>query len=159
MPYEDTFGENAALLRRTITGFADFSGRSRRTEVIYYWIATALAGVVFEFIISTMMSARIAAALSTTFQVATMIPMFALLVRRLHDQDKSASWALLYPLALLLRVPLMVAALRGDINETITLQTSPAGLTSGFCIILTVILSLLGGTHGPNSYGPDPRAE
>lgn len=113
MDYQDSFGDNAALLNRTITGFADFSARSRRTEVIYYWIATALAAVIFEFLVTTLLPTGVAVVLSTAFQVATMIPMFALLVRRLHDQNKSTQWSSLYFLAVHLRLPLMIGELRG----------------------------------------------
>jgi uncharacterized membrane protein YhaH (DUF805 family) len=49
LAYQDTTGDNARLLLRTIKGTADFSGRSRRTEVIYLWIAISLACVIIGF--------------------------------------------------------------------------------------------------------------
>ncbi|MCW6536282.1 DUF805 domain-containing protein [Sphingomonas lycopersici] len=159
MAYQDSFGDNAELLRRTITGFADLSGRSRRTEVIYYWIATALAGVIFEFLVTTLLPASTAVALTSAFQVATMIPMFALLVRRLHDQNKSAQWSSLYFLAVILRIPVMIAELRGNVDEILAAERSPANLLSGLCGIIIIVLCLIAGTNGPNSYGPDPRLE
>jgi len=56
MAYSDSTGDNARLLKRTVTAVADFSGRSRRTEVIYYWIATGLVGVVLHFAVSMVAS-------------------------------------------------------------------------------------------------------
>lgn len=49
MAYLNSIGDNAKLLRRTVTGVTYFSGCSRRTEVIYYWIASALVGVLLNF--------------------------------------------------------------------------------------------------------------
>ncbi len=53
LAYIDQSGDNARLLRRTVAGFADFTGRSRRTEVVYYGIASTLIALVFNFAVST----------------------------------------------------------------------------------------------------------
>jgi uncharacterized membrane protein YhaH (DUF805 family) len=159
MAYSDTIGDNAQLLRRTVTGVTDFSGRSRRTEVIYYWIAGALVGVVLHLAVSAVARFETSLLFGNVFQLVLMVPLFALFVRRLHDQDRSDWWGLLLPLVVLLSIPRMVTAVRGDVAEIIAQKTSPVGLSAGLCALVVLVLCLLPGTEGANRYGPDPRLE
>ncbi|MBD3728869.1 MAG: DUF805 domain-containing protein [Sphingomonadales bacterium] len=85
--------------------YADFSGRSRRKE---YWMFQLF--VIIVYVVLLMLGGGLGAAagdsggglagglfgiLLLVFIVATFIPALAVLVRRLHDQDKSGWWALL----------------------------------------------------------------
>lgn len=69
--------------------FANFSGRTRRRE---YWefvlvnIVVSIALVVLEMITPGL------GIISTLYSWALFIPAVALLVRRLHDINKSANW-------------------------------------------------------------------
>ena len=159
MAYSDSVGDNAQLLRRTVTGLTDFSGRSRRTELVYYWIASALVGVVFNFAASTVMPFETSTLLNNALQFVLMVPLFALFVRRLHDQDRSGWWGLLLPLSLLLSIPRLVTEIRGDVAEMIAPKTTPAGIAAGLCALAVFVLCLLRGTEGANRYGPDPRLD
>jgi uncharacterized membrane protein YhaH (DUF805 family) len=159
MAYSDSTGDNAGLLKRTVTAVADFSGRSRRTEVIYYWIATTLVGVVFYFAVSTVASLKASLLFANALQLVLLVPMFALFARRLHDQDRSGWWGLLLPLSVLLGIPDVVAELRGDMAEIIAAKTTPVGLAAGLCGLIVFVLCLLPGTQGANRYGQDPRLE
>jgi uncharacterized membrane protein YhaH (DUF805 family) len=159
MTYSDSIGDNAKLLRRTVTGVTDFSGRSRRTEVVYYWIATALVGVVLNFAVSTVMPFGTSLLFSRALQLVLMVPMFALFVRRLHDQDRSGWWGLLLPLSLVLSIPGIVTELRGDVAEIIAQKTTPAAIAAGLCALAVLVLCLLPGTEGTNRFGPDPRLD
>jgi uncharacterized membrane protein YhaH (DUF805 family) len=159
MAYHDASGDNARLLRRAILGVADFSGRSRRTELLYYFIACALIGAVFHFAMSMTVSFDMAVRLGNALSLLFMVPVFALFVRRLHDQGRSGWWGLLQPLMLLLSVPRLIAELRGDLAAIIAQRFTPIGILSGIVGLAILILYFLPGSDGANRYGPDPRLE
>lgn len=159
MAYSDSVGDNAELLRRTVIGVTDFAGRSRRTEVIFYWIASALLGVVLNFAMSAVASFETSLLFAYTLRLVLLIPMFALLVRRIHDQNKSGWWGVLLPLSVVLSVPGIITALHGDIQAIIAQKTTPLAIIAGLCALAVIILCVLPGTAGDNQYGPDPRLE
>ena len=159
MAYSDSVGDNAQLLRRTVTSVTDFSGRSRRTEMIYYWFASALVGVVLNFAISTVVSFETSLLFANALNLVVMAPMFALFVRRLHDQGKSGWWGLLLPVSVLLSIPRVLAELHGDVAEIIAQKITPTGIVAGLCGRAVFVLCLLPGTDGTNRYGYDPRLE
>jgi uncharacterized membrane protein YhaH (DUF805 family) len=159
MAYSDSVGDNAKLLRRTVTGVTDFSGRSRRTEVIYYWIASALVGVVLNFAVHTVVSFETSLLFAYCLRLVLLIPMFALFVRRIHDQNRSGWWGVLLPLSVVLSVPQIITALHGDIHAIIAQKTSPLAIMAGLCALAVIVLCFLPGTAGDNRYGPDPRLE
>ena len=72
---------------KCIQHYADFSGRARRKE---YWMF-----VLFNFIISFVMSLLGLVVLSWIYTVAVFIPSLAVCVRRLHDIGKSGWWLLI----------------------------------------------------------------
>ena len=159
MAYSDSVGDNAQLLRRTVTGLTDFSGRSRRTEVIYYWIASAVAAVVLNFAVSTVISFETSLLFGDVLQLALLIPMFALFVRRVHDQNRTGWWGVLLPLTILLSIPGRVTELQGDVQATIAQKTTPVAIIAGLCALAVFVLCLLPGSEGANRYGPDPRLD
>jgi len=158
LAFGDTSGENARLLLRTLRGVADFDGRSQRTEVVYYWIACMLVGVVINFSAIFVIPSA-AFWLDSVLQLLFVIPLFALFVRRVHDQDRSGRWGLLLPLTVLMGVPRSLALARGDAEAIIANTGSPLAIASGLVVLAILILCLLPGTDGPNRYGPDPRLE
>jgi uncharacterized membrane protein YhaH (DUF805 family) len=157
--YRDATGDNAQLLKRTITGLTDFTGRSRRTEVVYYWIASALVSVVLNFAVSTAVSFSASMLFESTLQILLAIPLFALVVRRLHDQDRSGWWGLLLPMSILLSIPLALERIRGNLAGIVAQQTTPVSIAAGLCGIAVFVFCLLPGTHGANRYGSDPRLD
>ena len=159
MAYHDSVGDNAQLLRRTVCGLANFSGRSRRTEVLYYWIASALVGATLKFVVSTVVTFETSLFFDNALQLVLIVPMFALYVRRLHDQGKSGWWGFLLPLSLLLSIPGVVSEFRGDGTPMIAQKATPMNITAGLCGLALIVLCLLRGTEGANSYGLDPRLE
>jgi uncharacterized membrane protein YhaH (DUF805 family) len=159
MAYTGSNGENIKLLRKTVTGVADFTGRSRRTEVAYYWIASAIVDVVLSFAASSVMSFRTSFLFSGVIKLTLMVPTFALFVRRLHDQNKSGICGLLLPLSLLLSIPRGLAEIHGDFAEIIAQNTTAMSMAADLCSIAVLVLSLWRGTHDVNRYGPDPRLD
>jgi len=127
--------------------------------VIYYWIASALIGVVLNFAVQTAVSFERSLVFSNLLQLLLLVPMFALFVRRVHDQDRSGWWGMLLPLSLLLSIPRVLAELRGDIHAVIAQQTTPVGIMAGLCALAIFVLCFLPGTDGTNRYGADPRLD
>jgi uncharacterized membrane protein YhaH (DUF805 family) len=144
---------------RTLRRSFDFSGRSRRTEVIYYWITAYFLSLILGFAISAFSS------LNSLFAVPAArgfvsAPMFALLVRRLHDQDRSGWWALLLPLDIALALPDMMRWLSSGPGELMAyLQSGPHPIQwlQQAIWLATIVAFMLDGTEGPNRYGEDPR--
>jgi uncharacterized membrane protein YhaH (DUF805 family) len=158
--------------------YAEFSGRSRRTE---YWMFQLFMALVYVAMIMLMLvvggggmamaggdpSAMLAAGgammviggLYLLFLLAMIIPGIAVTVRRLHDTDRSGWWIL--------------APLSGYVIMGIAAITSGSGDSSGVGGILAVVglIAVMGlgitllvfmfleGTRGPNRFGPDPKGE
>ena len=159
LTYSDSVGDNARLIRKAIASSAVFGGRSRRSEVIYYWIASALVGVVLNFVIMTIVPLETSILIGNALHFVLSVPLFALFVRRLHDQNRSGWWGLLLPLSLLLSIPVILTQLRGDVTEIISYKTTPLGIAAQLCGLAVLVLCLWPGTGGANRYGPDPRLE
>ena len=119
--------------------YFDFSGRSTRREywLFYLFYMLVLTGIfIMAFGIGLGAADRhtnsgavlvlgVFGVLVMVFLLGTLIPALALMVRRLHDQDRSGLFVLI------------------------------SFIPFGGLVLL--IMMLLGGTRGPNRYGPDPR--
>ena len=154
----DPGAENARLLLRAIRGGLDFAGRSRRTEWLYYVIACALLQTVVNFTAGFVLPTAAAALLSTALWIVLSLPMPALFVRRLHDQNRSGWWAMLLILQIgpalyfeWLRTHDMTAyldAVRGF---------GPIRLAQVTTSLAILVIVFWRGTVGSNAYGGDPR--
>lgn len=89
---------------------------------------------------------------------------FAVIVKRLHDRNKSAWWLLVFyllPIVLnVFRLSTVVSAMQ---NGGMPYATNPLGIVAGGIATLIslwafVELYCLRGTSGDNAYGPDPLA-
>jgi len=155
------------LAWRSITGFAAFGGRSRRTELFYYWLAAGMVSLLLSLVEDPLL-ARFADTLSWREQrllsegakLLVVIPFFALFVRRLHDQDRTGWWVLILPplLAMNIYKALRFILLDPQTNA-VTLPDLPGALMlAGVPLALaSVVLMLLPGTNGTNRFGSDPR--
>ena len=157
-----------SLVKRAFLGLTSFQGRSRRSEFLYYWIAMLLAGVFIQALVFLLAllaesagAGEIAALVGTLIvalsRLLLFLPVFALFARRLHDQDLNA-WGLviLLPVVLLNLYDVAYYMLTGEIAPEV----------SGWLLALLIMsaLALFGfaaapDTKGPNSFGPDPRAD
>ena len=80
------------------SNYINFSGRSGRSEY-WYWIlfnivaylGISVAGLVLTFLISEVLG-FVSFVLYVGFAIAAFIPSFAVMVRRLHDLDRSGWW-------------------------------------------------------------------
>ena len=128
--------------RRVLTDhYADFHGRVSRLEFWHYILVYLVVSVLLDIL-----GIRL---LSTVVWLALLAPTLAIVVRRLHDVDRSG-WLILVPI-----VPafLMVALLY---------LFWPLGVIFAFatvaCSAYLIYLYVLPGTSGSNQYGPDPKA-
>lgn len=150
-----TANAEANLILRVIKGTTDFKGRSRRSEVLIYQIMVALIGAVIGFIGMMILPATTMIWAISAAQIIATIPLFALITRRLHDQNRSGWWGLIMPAAIVLN---MIENYRfstdhGDISSL------PAPLIAMKIVLIILLLTfiLCPGTSGSNRYGEDPR--
>ncbi len=133
-----------SLMFEPLRRYADFEGRSRRTEYWLFVLFHVLVAIAFMIIavslfiaggvahpnLAPVPAAGIAAGLwfllGGLAWLALLIPTLAVHVRRLHDIDQSG-WLMLL------------------------------SLIPGLGGIVLLILHLMDGTPGPNRYGPDPK--
>lgn len=134
--------------------YFEFSGRSRRKE---YWLWS-----LFTFVVSSVLTVvdrtlgwgsggSGGGLLAGVFGLITFVPGLAVLVRRLHDTDRSAWW-LLSPFAGA-AAGLILVPIAGVIGVVFT-GIAIAGTLLGLLVFLCQ-----GGTSGANRFGSDPKDE
>ncbi|MCB1357125.1 MAG: DUF805 domain-containing protein [Maritimibacter sp.] len=162
--------------------YATFSGRAPRSEYWWWTLFIFLGSFVHSLVAHVLLKPYVAAGLDTlsmpelvqvivvasSFWVATLLPSFAVTVRRLHDTGRTGAW-IMAPWVLngLSFWGAMIA--RPDQIRALGLEPIDgdpwlgAALMFGSAIGL-VLLSLAmliwmlkSGTRGDNFYGPDPR--
>ena len=82
-----------------IQKYATFSGRARRSEYWYFFLANFLIGIILSFVdlgVGTFDEESGRGLLSSIAQIGLLIPSIAVGVRRMHDVGKSG-WYLLIP--------------------------------------------------------------
>lgn len=121
-----------AAIRRFFAKYATFSGRASRSEY-WWWVLTgAVVGAVLNALPTLTDGIRIEADGSTTltgphgvilgliwvvWAVGTFLPTFAVLVRRLHDANRSGFWILIGVFPLVGAIVLFVLTLLGPRPE------------------------------------------
>jgi len=69
--------------------YATFSGRARRQEYwmfVLFYVLFAIVASLLDMVLGTV------TIITLVYSLAMIVPMLAVLVRRLHDQDKSGAW-------------------------------------------------------------------
>jgi uncharacterized membrane protein YhaH (DUF805 family) len=157
------FGEKRSgewLLLRTIRGTFDLSGRSRRTEVAQWWFATMLLTLLGEHAATWAASAQAGRMASAVLSLLLIVPFFALLVRRLHDQDRSGWWAVALPLVVAICLPKVIASASGDVEAQLSAEPHGVLAVVGvLCLLAIFAFCVAPETIGPNRFGPDPRED
>ena len=135
-----------------------FKGRINRAK---YWVFFVAAFVAMVLLGGTLIAlSAVSSTVLMLFAVAAVVVYLALLyaglavgAKRLHDRDKSAWWLLVFFV-----LPGVLSGFSGISGSTgLNLLLGLAGLAIG--IWGFVELGCLGGTVGPNQYGPDPILE
>jgi uncharacterized membrane protein YhaH (DUF805 family) len=157
----DSEAENIALLKRSLLGTFDFSGRSRRTEVVYFFIATALLNGALGFAVSSFLPWKAAQVTNWIIEIVLGLPLFALFARRLHDQNRTGWWTLILPIVFGLNVikSFRLVTLSPDEFMTTPNPLAPYDLWIGLPLVIAyLVLAFIPGTVGENKFGSDPRA-
>jgi uncharacterized membrane protein YhaH (DUF805 family) len=75
--------------------YADFAGRSIRSEYWYWVLFSLIASIILSIIDSIVFDRSSNGPFEIIFSLATLIPSIAVGIRRLHDIDKSGWWVLI----------------------------------------------------------------
>ena len=143
----------AALL--PLKRYADFRGRSARTEVVAFWLLLTFANLLALFLFS--LAGRGGEVAGMAFMLAIACPSAALFVRRLHDQGRAGWWALAAVPALGLGLWVQLQRLRDPFWLRAEHEPVFAAVIGGASSLALLVLLLLPPQTGPNRYGPDPR--
>ncbi|WP_426267488.1 DUF805 domain-containing protein [Sphingomonas sp. LHG3443-2] len=127
--------------------YFDFAGRSPRSEYWWFYLLVSILSMACGWIDLAVDPTAVVGVASLLVSLATIIPLLAVSVRRLHDRNRSG-WNLLKPPA-----PGIVMAILAAFG--------PFGLFVGTIIFVgtclwLVVLLCLPGTSGPNHYGEHP---
>ncbi|GIM86546.1 DUF805 domain-containing protein [Salinispora arenicola] len=81
-----------AAVRSVFSQYVGFKGRARRSEFWWFFLFAFLLNVLSRIIESAL---GIELLLSLVVQLAYLLPLLAVIVRRLHDTDSSGWWLLI----------------------------------------------------------------
>ncbi len=94
----------------------------------------------------------------TLYSLIIFIPGLAVTVRRLHDTDRTGWWAAIpYGLNLLTFLLTWFAILAPSLVGLFAALGSLASFVGLIASIALLVFMLIGGTRGPNRFGPDPK--
>lgn len=145
---------------RPFKRYAMFSGRAPRAEYWWYRLTVGVVGVVIGVVDVLVLHGRIYGhfgALGMAFAAVCALPSIAVLVRRLHDVDRSGWWATI-------QIPSYSLAIAGKspFDAVPLWKTLPTGVSIAAVLMLIVavfvllIFLVMPGSEGPNRFGPDP---
>jgi uncharacterized membrane protein YhaH (DUF805 family) len=137
---------------RWVEVLTGFRGRLRRRD---FWLGLLLL-VIIEIALAFGFAGLMRPTGATPLEQAAVWP--ALIVKRLHDRDKSALWYPLFGLAPALCYHLGVVY-SGNISNVLSPAQKGFWLLGAVLWIWAIVeLGFMPGTPGANRYGPDPRA-
>jgi len=137
--------------------YAEFGGRSTRTELVAFYLLVMLIlafGVALSLFVPVLRSAGIAV-VGWFLLLALLCPSVALAVRRLHDSGRSGWWALL-------ALPGNALNLLNDFYTGPALdpeRMAPLADLAGLASLALLVLLLWNDDPEPNRYGPNPRMD
>ena len=147
---------------RPLQKYADFTGRAPRAEYWWYTLASGVAGILLGYVDDVVSKPVIGiyGPISLFLTVALFVPSLAVLVRRLHDIDRTGWWALL---DLGSYAFIVGGFLTPDLQQLATpLQAiSPIIMLAVLLVwiisaVVMLVFMISSGTDGPNEYGSDP---
>ena len=145
---------------KKLLNYVSFHGRTNRMRywrlILAFWGVMIVFGLASSFVMSNDVLVGILALVMLPVFLGLSVALVANVVRRLHDRNKSAWWALLFMgVPVLLLLPSELARGTGAVGA----QAAGALLalvSLPFSIWGFVELGCLRGTTGPNKYGDDP---
>lgn len=164
------------LMFQPLKRYADFNGRSRRTEYWLWFLFQIIASIVFGFLKLAIGST--AEILNGIFSLAIFIPTLAVGVRRFHDINRTGWW-IVFPMVVLIIAMVVFFSINGssfvsnmqsfaNIGANPTPEQSMAVMAAFApmwwvflawfaAALVTFVFNVLDGTPGPNRFGPDPK--
>ncbi len=141
------------LAGKAIRGTLNFRGRSTRLEVLAFWLAAMFVGIPLTSFFAPLGDGPYKLA-ATILGYVLCLPLPALLVRRLHDLDRSGWGALAAVPVVLINGYQSVRA-----NFDAAPPTLPWWGSLTMLALMAVVFTFVAapGTKGPNRYGPNPR--
>jgi len=136
--------------------YATFSGRAPRAEYWWFYLLTVVVDGVARLLDAATGDGD---TINTITNLAFLLPMLAVTVRRLHDTNRGDWWTLVFFVAV---------AITGAAAVFAAMRVAPGSSAVMFTAMIVAILCLLGagltllvfmvqpGTQGANEYGPDP---
>jgi uncharacterized membrane protein YhaH (DUF805 family) len=140
--------------------YAEFGGRSTRTELIAFYLLFMLImaiGISSSLFVPVLRSAGMAV-VGWLLLLVLLCPSVALAVRRLHDSGRSGGWALL-------ALPAHVLNFMDDFYTGPPLDSdgmaalADLGGLAGLASLVLLVLLLWNDDPEPNRYGPNPRMD
>lgn len=137
------------------------AGRISRSQ---YWLRFFLPVFIIGFILNLIgLAGQPLQSLSGLFQIIVLWPGIAVLIKRIHDRNKSGAlvWALYGPMIVALIFTIAAVFAAATDNES---AVSTLGIICGVFWVITLIIGIwffieflcLRGTIGSNRFGPDP---
>lgn len=147
-----------SLFGRSLIDWVHIGGRARRSELLLYGMLTSLLLLPLTANDALWLDGwRDRRLFEIGLSAVQALPMMAIFVRRLHDQDRTAWWVLLMPPVLLDNLWREWRFATYDLTRLLD-TPDPLPVWAGVPLVLGIwLLYLLPGTIGPNRYGPDPR--
>ncbi len=150
-----------------LRNYVNFSGRARRKEYWFFVLFTFIFSIVAR-LLDLLIFGPSGMLISGLFGLAMLLPQLAVLVRRLHDTNRSGKWVLGYYLLTILWTGILIV---WGMKCFVAAMQGTAGMPVGFSIfaivgvlailayaIVLLVWSCLPGTKGENRYGADPKA-
>ena len=150
-----------------LRNYVNFSGRARRKEYWFFVLFTFIFSIVAR-LLDLLIFGPSGMLISGLFGLAMLLPQLAVLVRRLHDTNRSGKWVLGYYLLTILWTGIIIV---WGMKYFVAAMQGTAGMPFGFSIfaivgvlailayaIVLLVWSCLPGTKGENRYGADPKA-
>lgn len=146
------------LALKPLRQYADFTGRSTRTELAAFYCATMLANlaVVLATLTAGEETNRIA---SSALGLLLLCPCAALFVRRLHDAGLSGWWVALCLPVIAQNIVADYYRLAGDFEAMLAIKLSTQHLLAGLPLLAVFFLLFLPGEEGANRFGRNPRCD
>ena len=166
--YESPMVSFPEAIKLGFKNYANFGGRATRAEYWWWLLFTVLAGIVLAIVDTLTLTMGMfgdSGLLGFLFELAILVPSFALGVRRLHDINRTGWWLLLFlggfPIAAIGGGILLVSFFLLDNFLILTVLGFATVIGFGILgligIIVLIVWAIKQGDEGPNKYGPDPR--
>lgn len=141
-----------------------FSGRSTRAEFWWWFLFITITGGVVSISVTLYISSLTSSAANAVLAVSGIIIWFtrlvsslAIVVRRLHDINRTGWWLLLFSVGNFLEfVPGLLFGSVGPYYRS-SIWYLIYLLMSLILVIVIIVYACKRGDKGPNKYGPDPR--